>query len=119
MQVEDHRMHDEGEKLAVESTSEDPSEIIWNQMGVVLGKPFWDIAPDAKATRYIFNISKPQLKEEATSTESEITVPKDRKITYENDQGSIKTKKQAPYPIKTPATEKNGGSSGSKELFIL
>ncbi|MCR1023481.1 hypothetical protein NQT66_01585 [Cellulophaga baltica] len=108
MQVEDHRMHDEGEKLAVESTSEDPSEIIWNQMGVVLGKPFWDVAPDAKATRYIFSISKPQLKKEAKSTKSEITVPKDGKITYESesDQGSIKTKKQAPNPIKTPATEK-------------
>ncbi|WP_165749543.1 hypothetical protein [Cellulophaga sp. Z1A5H] len=106
MQVEDHRMHDEGEKLAVESTSEDPSEIIWNQMGVVLGKPFWDIAPDAKATRYIFSNSKPQLKEEAKSIVSETAIPKDEKITYENDQLSIKTKKQTPNHIKAPISDK-------------
>jgi hypothetical protein len=54
MQVEDNRMTEEGEKLEVEGKSEDTSEIIWNQMEVVLGKSFWSIEPDEKAERYLF-----------------------------------------------------------------
>jgi len=61
MQVEDNRMAEEGEKLEVEDKSEDTSEIIWNQMEVVLGKSFWSIEPDEKAERYLF------VKEEKTS----------------------------------------------------
>lgn len=54
MEVEDNRMADEGEKLEVEDRSEDTSEIIWNQIEVVLGKRFWSIEPDEKAERYLF-----------------------------------------------------------------
>jgi hypothetical protein len=54
MEVEDNRMQDEGEKLEVEDSSEDTSEIIWNQIEVVIGKRFWDIEPDEKAIRYRF-----------------------------------------------------------------
>ncbi len=54
LEVEDNRMQDEGEKLIVEDSSEDTSEIIWNQIEVVIGKRFWDIEPDEKAVRYMF-----------------------------------------------------------------
>lgn len=54
MEVDGDRMGDEGEKLAVEEKSEDISEIIWNQMEVVLGKSFWSIDPGDKAERYLF-----------------------------------------------------------------
>jgi hypothetical protein len=54
MEANDERMEDEGEPLEVEARSEDTSEIIWNQMEVVLGKAFWDISPEEKATRFLF-----------------------------------------------------------------
>ncbi|MGC3947590.1 MAG: hypothetical protein QM762_24310 [Chryseolinea sp.] len=68
MSVEDNRMSDEGAKLEVESKSEDVSEIIWNQMEVVLGKSFWSIDPGEKAERYIFVKEK---KQEPTAVENE------------------------------------------------
>ncbi|HQV35931.1 MAG: hypothetical protein KBF75_07835 [Saprospiraceae bacterium] len=66
MEVNDERMQDEGEKLGVENNAEDTSEIIWNQLEVVIGKRFWDIEPDEKATRYLF------VHENITNTEPEI-----------------------------------------------
>ena len=54
MEVEGNRMQDEGEQLKIEEKSEDASEIIWNQIEVVLGKRFWDIEMDEKAERYNF-----------------------------------------------------------------
>ena len=60
-------MHDEGERLEVENKSEDASEIIWNQIEVVIGKPFWDIEPDEKAIRYVFAKTKAHKKETAKS----------------------------------------------------
>lgn len=54
MEVNDEKMLDEGEKLRIEEKSEDTSEIIWNQIEVVIGKRFWDIEPDEKAIRYNF-----------------------------------------------------------------
>ena len=66
MEVNDERMHDQGEKLGVENNAEDTSEIIWNQLEVVIGKRFWDIEPDEKATRYLF------VHENITNTEPEI-----------------------------------------------
>lgn len=54
MEAEDERFADSGEELEIESQSEDTSEIIWNQMGVVLGKSFWEIEPDEKVERYTF-----------------------------------------------------------------
>lgn len=55
MEVNAKRMHDEGEKLEVEKKSEDPSEIIWNQIEIVIGKRFGDIQADEKVVRYSFN----------------------------------------------------------------
>lgn len=54
MEVNDERIQDEGNKLEIEEQSEDTSEIIWNQIEVVIGKRFWDIEPNEKAIRYIF-----------------------------------------------------------------
>lgn len=54
MEVNEQRMQDNGEKLTIEEKSPDTSEMIWNQIGVVLGKRFWDIEQDEKAERYIF-----------------------------------------------------------------
>ena len=55
MEVNDERMQDDGEKLEIEHKSEDTSEIIWNQIEVVIGKRFWDIESSEKAIRYIFS----------------------------------------------------------------
>ena len=60
MEVNDERMQDEGEKLGIEDKSEDTSEIIWNQIEVVIGKRFWDIEPNEKAIRYVFGKAKIQ-----------------------------------------------------------
>ncbi|MCD8406286.1 hypothetical protein LNI90_04965 [Tenacibaculum dicentrarchi] len=60
MEVNDERMQDEGEKLGIEDKSEDTSEIIWNQIEVVIGKRFWDIEPNEKAVRYVFGKAKIQ-----------------------------------------------------------
>jgi hypothetical protein len=54
MEVNDKRIRNEGEKLEVEDKSEDASEIIWNQIEVLIGKKFWSIEPDEKAFRYVF-----------------------------------------------------------------
>ncbi len=58
MEVNGERMQNEGKKLDVEDKSEDTSEIIWNQIEVVIGKRFWDIEPDEKAIRYVFSTNK-------------------------------------------------------------
>jgi len=68
MEVNDDRMQDEGEKLVIEEKSEDTSEIIWNQLEVVLGKRFWDIEPDEKAVRYTFRKTKVQEPKAETKT---------------------------------------------------
>ena len=60
IEVNGERVKDEGEKLEIEEKSEDTSEIIWNQLEVVIGKRFWDIEPDEKATRYVFGKAKKQ-----------------------------------------------------------
>lgn len=65
IEVNGERMEDKGDKLEVEDQSEDTSEIIWNQIEVVIGKRFWDIEPDEKAVRYIFG------KAEDLTTETE------------------------------------------------
>ena len=54
IEAEGERMQDDGEELKVEEISGDASEIIWNQIEVVLGKRFWDIEPSEKAERYLF-----------------------------------------------------------------
>lgn len=64
MEVNDERMQDDGEKLEVEGKSEDTSEIIWNQIEVVIGKKFWDIEPDEKAIRYVFSKNYSEVESE-------------------------------------------------------
>jgi hypothetical protein len=56
MEVGDNRMTEKGEKLEMEDNSEDTSELIWNQMEVVLGISFWSIKPEERAVRYHFVI---------------------------------------------------------------
>ena len=64
MEVNEERMTDEGDKLEVEEKSEDTSEIIWNQIEVVIGKRFWDIEPNEKAIRYVFTKNNVTVEEE-------------------------------------------------------
>jgi hypothetical protein len=52
MEVEGQRLSEEGEKLPIEETEDDSSEIIWRQLGVVLGQTFWSVNQDEKAFRY-------------------------------------------------------------------
>ncbi len=84
IEVEDNRMQDEGEKLKVEDISEDTSEIIWNQIEVVIGKRFWDIQPEEKAVRYRFlnaNVEKSEtINIEVASSESAINGNKENYI---------------------------------------
>jgi hypothetical protein len=82
MEVEDNRMAEEGERLEVEDKSEDTSEVIWNQIEVVLGKSFWSIEPNENAVRYLFvkeeESEEPNLIEEVveyTSAEIQSTSP--------------------------------------------
>ena len=71
MEVNGERFTNEGEALKVEEKSTDASVTIWNQMGVVLGKEFWDIGQDEKAMRYKF-ISKGEYdKKNVKQTEKE------------------------------------------------
>ena len=55
MEVESEMIDNSGEKLEVEEKSNDTSEIIFNQIEVVLGKRFWDIEPNEKVFRYCFS----------------------------------------------------------------
>lgn len=92
MEVEEQRMQDAGEKLDVEERSADTSEIIWNQIEVVIGKSFWSIEPDEKAVRYVF-VNNDQKKVETAKPEilkSETVV-----IESKNDSSAaaIETKK--------------------------
>ena len=50
----DKQVFSSGQPLEVEATTADMSNIIWNQLAVVIGKSFWDIEHDEKAYRYIF-----------------------------------------------------------------
>lgn len=52
MEVEGRRLSEEGEKLPIEETGDDSSEIIWKQLGAVLGQTFWSVNHDEKAFRY-------------------------------------------------------------------
>ena len=54
LEADYHIIKEEGEKLNIEDKSSDTSEIIFNQMEVVLGKSFWKIVMSEKAERYIF-----------------------------------------------------------------
>lgn len=51
-------MEEEGEELSIESESEDTLEAVWNLVGDLLGKSFWEIEPDEKVMRYVFTREK-------------------------------------------------------------
>lgn len=74
MEVEDNRITEEGDKLDVEAKSTDTSEIIWNQIDVVLGKEFGAIDLNEKAIRYRFvekkaPTAKPEPKQKVSEKE--------------------------------------------------
>lgn len=71
MEVNGEQFEDKGDKLKVENISSDTSEIIWNQLEVVIGKRFWDIEPEEKAIRYVFK----KVKTSAASNKLEKTKP--------------------------------------------
>ena len=85
MEVEGERMSDEGDKLLVEDKSEDASEIIWNQIEVVLGKRFWDIEPDEKAYRFRF-ISGEKPESQNADTQHQTTKQTDNQKDYDFSQ---------------------------------
>ncbi len=58
---EGNRTEDVGEPLTVEGDTGDASEIIWNQMEVLLGKSFHEIDLGAKAYQYRFASNKKKM----------------------------------------------------------
>lgn len=62
IEVNEERIQDTGNELTVEKDSEDTSEIIWNQIEVLLGKRFWDIDLEEKSFSYIFKKATPLKK---------------------------------------------------------
>lgn len=79
MEVNGEVMNDEGQKLAVDEQSADTSEIIWGQVGEVLGKSFWDIEPEEKAYRYKF-VTKEKKPEKTPDTVPETPAPSHEEI---------------------------------------
>lgn len=87
MEVNGERMLDKGEKLDVETLSEDTSEIIWNQMGEVIGKSFWDIEPDERATRYVFRKTTQPIQK----TTENSTVEKEPLLPHHSDTSNSRS----------------------------
>lgn len=52
LEVTEHRITDSGDLLGEETLDTDVSELIFDQIGVLLGQDFWEMAPTLKATRY-------------------------------------------------------------------
>jgi hypothetical protein len=52
LEIEESRVSEEGEKLPIEEAEDDAADIIWKQLGVVLGQTFWSINHDERAYRY-------------------------------------------------------------------
>jgi len=72
MEVNDELMTDEGTPLPAETNSEDTSEMILHQIGIMIGKSFQDIDLGEKAIRYTFGTPKeavPELQVEVSSKE--------------------------------------------------
>ncbi len=79
MEVENNRITDDGEKLDIEDNTEDTAEIIWDQLGVVLGKSFWDIELEEKAVRYRF-VCEEEFRKVEAETEVEAEVEAEAKV---------------------------------------
>ena len=79
MEVNGEAMNDKGQKLSIESTAGDTSEIIWGQIGEVIGKPFWDIQPNEKAFRYRF-ITKEDKVKNAQNLDTTESIPSNEEI---------------------------------------
>lgn len=54
MATEGMKVMEEGEELDAEHKNDDLSEVIWEQIGIVLGIPYMEIDLGANATRYHF-----------------------------------------------------------------
>ncbi len=78
MEIEENRIQDEGEKLEVEFSSADTSEIIWKQLAVVIEKKFWNIEPDEKAVRFRF-VEKSSTLTEMNNNQQNFTTTKEQK----------------------------------------
>lgn len=52
MEVNGTVLSKNGKKLQIENETNDISEVIWKQIEVILGKPFFDIKPEEKAYRF-------------------------------------------------------------------
>lgn len=74
MEINGDKIQDEGEKLEIELNSKDISEIIWNQIEIVLKQKFWNIEPSQKAIRYIFK-NNAEIKIEKISSEYNLDMP--------------------------------------------
>lgn len=85
MEVEGERIQDEGEKLIVENSSQDTSEIIWNQIEVMLGKSFWKIESDEKAVRFIFTKNISEAENEKKLLNIDEPIPKDEITTFSDN----------------------------------
>ncbi len=53
LEVSEHRITDSGDLLSEETADTDVSELIFDQIGKVLGLDFWEMDDDLKATRYV------------------------------------------------------------------
>jgi len=72
MEVNEDRMHDEGEKLASEENTEDTSKIIWDQLGAVLGQTYWSIGLEETAYRYkVLSVQRKAVINNLTERKSE------------------------------------------------
>jgi hypothetical protein len=90
MEVNGQRLQDKGEKLEIEGKSGDTSEIIWNQIEAVIGKSFWEIEPDEKAMRYIFNTTN----EPTEIQQKEMTYSEQLRENQPIDSGTAKEQKK-------------------------
>lgn len=73
-----------GSKLSIEIEQEDISEVIWHQIGLVLGKNFWEIQPEEKMTRFHLRNNVTEMEKNFSITEAIVT-----RAEEENEAGSI------------------------------
>ena len=58
MEVNGERLEDSGDNFDFENEVTETAEIIWKQLGIMLGKSFWDIDLQASCSRYSFEIGE-------------------------------------------------------------
>lgn len=111
MEVDGNRVQDTGNALTVEEKSSDVSEIIWNQMETMIGKRFWDIEPEEKANRYMFDFSK----------EPEPIIPVQKQVEEKKSEEKVletiqETRNEHHQPHEIPT--KKASESYSREQYL-